>query len=375
MNTARDPLRILQLLPALEEGGVERGVVELNREFVRRGHESHVASRGGRLVAAIQQEGGRHHPIDIASKNPFTAPWRAVQLRRLFGRIRPSLIHARSRVPAWLAVLANRRPRLPFVTTVHGLNRVNPYSRVMTLGDQVICISELVAAYVQRHYGVPAARITVIQRGVDLGFFDPARVDHAFIEAFRRDHGLEGRRVALSVGRITWLKDYESFIRAVALARERRPELVGVIAGGATPDKQRYFESLQALCRELRVADHIRFVGSQTRMPELYALADVVVNASLKMGNVGRTVAEALAMNTPVLATTLPGLRNLVQDGLNGFIIETRHPKDLARRMLQALELPREGIRRTIPPEYTLDHMVEQTLAVYRRVLAGASSS
>ncbi|RME92683.1 MAG: glycosyltransferase, partial [Verrucomicrobia bacterium] len=152
----------------------------------------------------------------------------------------------------------------------------------------------------------------------------------------------------------------------------QRPDLVGVIAGGVAPDKQRYFESLQALCRELGVRDHVVFAGSQTRMPELYALADVVVNASLKMGNVGRTVAEALAMNTPVLATTLPGLRNLVQDGLNGFIIRTQDPEDLARRLLQALDLPREGIRATIPPEYTLDCMVEQTLAVYREVTAAA---
>ncbi|RME90677.1 MAG: glycosyltransferase, partial [Verrucomicrobia bacterium] len=246
-------LRILQLLPALNEGGVERGTVELNREFAARGHESHVASRGGRLVEAIQRDGGFHHPLDLASKNPLTAPWRALRLARLFDRLEPSVIHARSRVPAWLAVLANRRPRRPFVTTVHGLNRVNAYSRVMTFGDRVICVSELVAEYVRQHYRVDPGRIRVIQRGVDLRHFDPARLDRRFIEEFRRRHGLEGRRVALSVGRITWLKDYESFIRAVALVRRQRPDLVGVIAGGVAPDKQRYFESLQALCRELGV--------------------------------------------------------------------------------------------------------------------------
>lgn len=361
---------IIQLLPALNEGGVERGVVELSREYVIRGGESLVISRGGRLVHEIERQGGHHVTLDVASKNLLTVPRRVLQLRRAFRQIQPSLVHARSRVPAWLCVLANRRPRFPFVTTVHGLNSVSPYSRVMTFGDRVICVSEVVSAYVQQHYRVDPARITVIQRGVDLELFDPARTDAAFIEQFRAKHRLDGRKVILSVGRITWLKDYESFIEAIAKVRETRPEVVGVIVGGVAPDKERYFGELKARVSRHGLDQGLVFAGSQSRMPELYALADVLVNASLKMGNMGRTVAEALAMNTPVLATTEKGLRNLVRDGVNGFVINTRDPADLAIRMLHALELPRETIRATIPHEYTLECMVEQTLGVYRDLLA-----
>ena len=196
-------MRIVQLLPALNEGGVERGTVELNREYVALGLKSMVISRGGKLVEQIELQGGRHITFDVASKNPFTVPWRAVRLRRLFRELEPSIIHARSRVPAWLCVLANRKPRRPFITTVHGMNSVNAYSRVMTFGDHVICVSEVVAAYIQEHYGVPDARITVIQRGVDLKVFDPAKVDRAFTEEFRSKHQLHGRKVILSVGRVT----------------------------------------------------------------------------------------------------------------------------------------------------------------------------
>lgn len=363
-------MRVVQLLPALNEGGVERGTVELSREFTARGVESVVISSGGKLAAQIEKDGGRHIALDVRSKNPLTLPFRALQLRRLLRELQPSIVHARSRIPAWLCVLANRRPKFPFVTTVHGLNSVNPYSRVMTSGDRVICVSEVVAGYIQENYRTPADRITVIQRGVDMRAFDPARVDAAFIREFREQQGLAGRKVILSVGRVTWLKDYESFIDAIALVRQTRPEVVGVIVGGAAPDKQKYLTELKDRVTRLGLDGHVVFTGSQSRMPEMYSLADVLVNASLKMGNVGRTVAEGLAMNRPVLATTEKGLNNLVRDGVNGFIINTRDAADLAAKMAKALEMSRDNIRSTVPAEFTLDAMVEGTLSVYRKLLS-----
>ncbi|HEY9174500.1 MAG TPA: glycosyltransferase, partial [Verrucomicrobiae bacterium] len=189
------------------------------------------------------------------------------------------------------------------------------------------------------------------------------------IAGFRAHHRLEGRKVVLSVGRVTWLKDYESFIDAIGLARQTRPEVMGFIVGGVAPDKEAYFKELQARVRRLGLDDHLVFAGSQSRMPEIYALADVLVNASLKMGNVGRTVAEGLAMNTPVLATTEKGLNNLVRDGVNGFIIKTRDAADLAAKMVQALEIPSANIRATVPDEFTLETMVTKTLEVYAGLL------
>ncbi|MSU57636.1 MAG: glycosyltransferase [Pedosphaera sp.] len=363
-------MRVVQLLPALNEGGVERGVVELNREYVTRGVESFVISRGGKLAPEIERHGGQHITLDVASKNPITVPLRALQLRRVLHELKPSIVHARSRVPAWLCVFANKRPRFPFVTTVHAMNSVNPYSRVMTFGDRVICVSEVVAAYIQQHYNTAVGRITVIQRGVDLREFDPAKVDAAFVAGFRAQHRLAGRKVILSVGRVTWLKDYESFIDAIGIVRQTRPEVVGMIVGGVQPDKEKYFQELKARVARLGLGENIVFTGSQSRMPEIYSLADVLVNASLKMGNVGRTVAEGLAMNTPVLATTEKGLNNLVRDGVNGFIINTRDAADLAGKMAKALELPRANLRATVPEEFTLDKMVANTLEVYRRLLA-----
>ena len=142
---------IVQLLPELNEGGVERGTVELSRELIKRGHESIVISAGGKLQEQIDKEGGRHIALDICSKNPLSMFWRMIKLRKLLRTLNPDILHARSRVPAWLTYLANKRLHIPFVTTVHGFNSVSAYSAIMTKGDSVICVSRAMKSYIQEH--------------------------------------------------------------------------------------------------------------------------------------------------------------------------------------------------------------------------------
>lgn len=362
-------MRIVQILPELNEGGVERGTVELNREMVTRGIESVVISAGGNLAEQIDIDGGRHIRFDVCSKNPLTAPLRIYQLRKLLKKVAPDILHVRSRVPAWLSYLANKKLGFPFVTTVHGLNSVNAYSRVMTFGDRVITVSEVVRDYIVKNYAVPSDKIRVIQRGVDLNKFDPQKVDTKFIAAFKNKYSLHDRFIVTSVGRITWLKDYETFIRAIAQLKETIPTIVGLIVGGARDEKLEYLESLKSLAKECNVEDRLIFTGSQTQIAEIYFLSDVLVNASLKMGNIGRTIVESFAMDTPVIATTYEGLTNLVDDGVNGYLVNTQDFVDLAEK----IQLARQGeftkVRNNLNPEYTLSTMVQKTLAVYKEVM------
>lgn len=365
------PMRIVQLLPELHEGGVERGTVELSRELVKRGIESVIISRGGKLVEQVHREGGQHVALDLCSKNPLTALPRAIALGRAIQRIDPDVLHARSRVPAWLCRLANRgKRRRPFVTTVHGLNRINAYSRVMVSGDRVIAVGEPVREHVCKGYGLSPGKVQVIDRGVDMDLFNPASVDRGFIDAFKTKHQLEGKFVVTSVGRVTWLKDYESFISAIARLRDSMPTLVGLIVGGVHPDKIGYFEGLKRQAREQGVADRVIFAGSQSKVAEIYALSDLAVNVSLKMGNVGRTVIEALAMDVPVIATTWPGLTNLVSDGINGAVIQTKSPEALADAIQRLRAKPPRAVRQTVPYTYTLDAMVERIVGVYEDLLS-----
>jgi len=358
----------VQLIPELNEGGVERGVVELSRELVSLGHESIVISAGGRLASCIEADGGRHITMDMAGKNPLTALWRAYALRMTLAGLQPDILHARSRVPAWLAVIANRALGIPFVTTVHGFNSVSPYSRVMTYGDRVICVSSAIKDYIQAHYQVPDEKITVIPRGVDLEQFDPDMVDRCFMADFSLRFGLEGRYVLTSVGRITQLKDYETFIRAIGLLRENIPDVLGLIVGGVREDKNKYFASLQRLVESLGLEKQVIFTGSQVKVAEIYALSDVVVSSSKKPESFGRAAAEALAMKVPVVATAHGGVLDIVLDGKTGYLFKPEDPDSLAKAVMACRSKTFTGLRAFVAERFTLAQMVRSTLDVYRTV-------
>jgi glycosyltransferase involved in cell wall biosynthesis len=358
-------VRIVQLLPELHEGGVERGTVELNREFVLRGHESHVISHGGRLAATIERDGGHHHLFDVVRKNPFTVPLRVARLRSLLTRLRPDVVHARSRVPAWLAWLALRGTGIPFVTTVHGFNSVNAYSRIMTRGDRVICVSGAIRDYIRHHYGVPDEKMVVIPRGVDLEHFDPDRVDQNFMTEFSRSFGLEGRFVVTSVGRITQLKDYETFIRAIARVAEEIPEILALIVGGVREDKAAYFASLKKLVDEMGLTDKIRFTGNQQKVAEIYALSDVVVSSSKKPESFGRSAAEALAMGVPVIASAHGGILDIVREGETGFLFGNGNAEELTQKIIDSRIVKFADLREFVSKNFSLEQMVEKTFGVY----------
>jgi len=362
-------MHICQLLPELNQGGVERGTVELNRALVRRGHRSTVISAGGQLVGEIERDGGTHLALDVCSKNPLTVPARVMRLRQVIRDLAPDILHARSRVPAWLCRFANRGLGIPFVTTVHGFNSVGRYSAIMTQGDAVICVSNPVKEYIQRHYRTPDERITVIHRGIDPAEFDPARLDHAWMEGFRAEHGLAGRYVVTAVGRITELKDYETFIRAMAGLGRAMPDSLGLIVGGAWGDKQGYLERLKGLVRELGAEGRVLFAGSQRNMAEVYALSDLLVSSSKKPESFGRTLIEAMAMGTPVVAAAHGGSLDIVQEGVSGLLFRPGDEEDLQRQIERARGMAFGDLRGYVTAHFTLDRMVTLTVAVYERLL------
>lgn len=361
-------MRIVQLLPELNEGGVERGTVELSRELVKLGHESIVISAGGKLQGHIEKEGGKHIQFDVCSKNPLTVLPRVMQLRNVFKELKPDIIHARSRVPAWLAYLANRSLHIPFVTTVHGFNSVSFYSKIMTMGDHVVCVSNAVKTYIQKHYRTPEDKITVIPRGIDLVKFNPKNIDHDFIKQFSKQYGLEGRFVVSVVGRITQLKDHQTFIRAIALLKQENPKIAGLIVGGVHEDKQDYFDGLKKLVGQLGADENIIFTGSQDKVAEIYALSNVVVSSSKKPESFGRSVAEALALNTPVVATAHGGVLDIIIEGGNGFFYPAEESEMLAQKIGQCKDLKFDGFA-YIEKNFSLEQMVEKTIAVYKDML------
>ena len=360
-------MRIVQVIPELNEGGVERGVVELNREFVKKGIESFVISAGGKLENQINLDGGNHVKFDVCSKNIFTAFRRVKGLKKILKEINPDIIHVRSRVPAWLVYFANKSLNIKVVSTVHGFNSVGFYSSIMQKADAVICVSNSIKEYIQKHYQTSENKITVIPRGIDLELFNPKNIDEIFIENFKKEFNLKDKFIVSSVGRVTQLKDYETFIKAILLVKKEIPNIVGLIVGGVRSDKEDYLNSLKNLIKEVNLEENIIFTGSQSKIEQIYALSDVVISSSKKPESFGRAVAEAICMNKPVIATNHGGVKDIIIENINGFFFEVGNDKELADNILKSRVLKFDGYT-YISNNFSLENMVNKTLEVYRNL-------
>ena len=344
-------MKVVHLLPALEQGGVETVVCDLVRALD--GCESVVISKGGRLVERIEAAGGRHVALDLKSKNPLTYFTRAWKLRGILRAEKPDLVCVHSRVPAWLFVWANRGLGFRWITYAHGANSVSRYSEVMTKGDLIVTPSRFLADYLKANYGTSEAKIRVIPNSVDEVRFDPANLDRAFIEERRREWGIrEGDRVIMAIGRITPVKGLEGLIREFGerSGRDSTSPLKLVIVGGADRHHLKYLESLKALAKDLRQeTGDVIFAGGQEKIPECISIADEIVSANTtKPETFGLSVIEAYAMNKPVRAKRFGGVAEV----------------------MEAVERAGKGsLREAVLSLYGADRQAERTLAVYREAL------
>ena len=316
---AEAKLTVLQVLPALQSGGVERGTLEIAAALVNAGHRALVMSAGGRMVEELQALGAEHFTWPIGNKS-LLALRLVTPLRCFLAEQKVDILHVRSRFPAWIAYLAwrrmdpGRRPR--FITTVHGLYSVNAYSRIMTRGEAIIAVSTTVRDYLLQHYpDIVPERIEVIHRGVSGAAYPYGyRPEEAWKSAFFQQYPeAAGKQLLTLPGRITRLKGHEAFIEILAeLVREGRP-VHGLIAGGASGSKQRYLVELQQMVRALGLAGHITFTGQRQDLKDILAISHLVMSLSSQPESFGRTTLEALRLGVPVAGYNHGGVGEILR--------------------------------------------------------------
>lgn len=370
---------VLQVLPALETGGVERGTLEIAAAIQVAGGRALVASAGGRLVPGLLRTGAEHATLPLASRDPWRIWRNAALLEQVIRAERVDIVHARSRAPAWSAWLAAKRARVPFVTTYHGTYSEGVpgkrwYNSVMARGRLVIAISGFIAELIQQRHGVPPSRIRMIPRGVDITQFDPVRVNGDRVPRLARAWRVEdGQPIVLLPGRLTRWKGQAVLIQA--LARLANTDAVVVLAG-SDQGRRGYAEELAALARRLRVEHRLRIVGNVDDMPAALKLSDIVVNASTAPEAFGRVVIEGQAMARPVIATDHGGAVETVAHGVTGWRVRPNDPAELALMLDQVLAQPLaarmemgEQSRAMVHARFTTAAMQAATLDVYREVL------
>lgn len=371
---------VLQVLPALEAGGVERGTLEIAAAQVAAGMRALVASSGGALVPALEALGARHVTLPLATKSPPAMLRNAAALAALVRQERVAILHARSRAPAWSAWLAARRTGARFVTTYHGTyNEGLPgkrfYNSVMARGERVIAISRFIAEHLRARHGTDPARIRVIPRGVDPAAFDPEAVAPARVAALRQAWDLPegGPPVVMLPGRLTRWKGGMVLVEAMA----RLPDdAVALLVGGAEPRREGYRAALEALVAARGQQGRVRLAGHAADMPAALLLADVVVHASTDPEAFGRTVIEAQAMRRPVIAADLGAPRETVEEAVTGWRVPPGDPDALAQAIHWVLAMPpaeRAAIgaraRAAVLAHNTTQAMQAATIAVYRELL------
>lgn len=370
---------VLQVLPALVAGGVERGTLEMAAALKAVGWRAIVASSGGPLVPALEALGATHVTLPLGSKNPLTIWRNAAVLEALILKERVAIIHARSRAPAWSAWLAARRTGAHFLTTYHGTyNEDWPFKRhynaIMAQGERVIAISQFIARHIQERHGTDAARIRIIPRGVDPTLFDPAAVAPERLAALRKHWQLpDDAKVVLLPARLTRWKGQAVLVQALALLPEK---VVAVMTGGGRP---KYRQELLDLAGKLGLADRVRLVGHVADMPAALLLADVVLHASTDPEAFGRVVVEGMAMARPVLAADLGAPPEVIRHGQNGWLVPPGFPEVLADAIGVVFALPEaerqlvcQQARATVLARFTTEAMQQATLDTYWDVLAGA---
>lgn len=381
---------ILQIIPELDTGGAELSTVEIADAVVRAGGRALVLSEGGRLAPRITASGGVFVPFAAATKNPVRMLWNAHQIRRMIASEGVDLVHARSRAPAWSALIAARRAGVPFVTTYHGaynertrLKRA--YNAVMARGDVVIANSLYTKHLIEARYGTPAERVRVIYRGVDGARFDPAAVSEERKAAVRARFGAgPDTRIVLQPARLTSWKGQSTVIAAARLLEQdgRLGDSLIVLAGDAQ-GREAYRERLESEIREAGLAGKVVLPGHVEDVPAALAIAHLAVVASVEPEAFGRVATEAQAMGCPVIATdigappeTVAAVPRVAAGEATGWLVPPGDAGRLAAAMDEALSLSPEAraalggrARARVLAHFSLDAMRRQTLEVYDSLL------
>ena len=367
-------MKVLQVLPAMEGGGVERGTLEIAKALVEAGHDSYVLSKGGRLVQELEQAGSTHICWDIGDKTPLNL-FQIKKLRRWLVSQAFDLVHVRSRMPAWIVWLAWKkmnlisRPRL--VSTVHGLHSVSRYSEIVTCGERVIAVSEAVKSYILENYPrTDPHKIELIYRGVDPEEFPFGyQANESWLNDWYQQYPqLKGRLVVTLPGRLTRLKGHLNFLQAIATLRVRGLDIFGLIVGGIDPKRKAYAEEVKQTAVGLGLQDFIIFTGQRNDIRDIYSVSNVVLSLSTKPESFGRTVLEALSLGVPVLAYDHGGVHEILSylfpEGLISMGDDERLITILEQLLLEPLV--------TIKPNdrFLLNKMKSNTLSLYESLLS-----
>jgi glycosyltransferase involved in cell wall biosynthesis len=360
-------MKILQILPELNIGGVERGVCDLSKALVEQGHQSFVISNGGKLESSLVASGGKHISMPVHIKR-FKTLKLAKELYEVILDVNPDIIHVRSRMPAWVTYHAlkefkNNKP--VHVSTFHGLYSFPIYSKVMANVDHIISISNTVEDYIKTTYKVPDEKITVIPRGCDLSEFNQEPVDQSWKDEWYKEFPQTlNKKIIMLPARITKWKGVDDFINLINLINDET--IHGIVVGPVSKSKQKFFKKLQSKVQKLNLETKITFCGSRSDIVNVYKFADIVYNLSKTPEPFGRTTIEAASVGTKIMGWDHGGTKEILSELFPDGLVKL---EDIQALKEKTLELLSDDDKKPKPNTFTSERMINSTLDVYRSLL------
>lgn len=377
-------MMIMQVLPALESGGVEYTVVEIAAGLQKAGIQNCVVSNGGVLVHELTKLKVPHIQMPVHSKNPFRIILNGFKLARIAQKKGVTLFHVHSRAPGWVVRIASGLSGIPFVTTFHGVYEINPsifkkpYNRVMVAGRLVMAVSNHVKKQIVRDYKVSESAIRLVHGGTDEKRFNPHRVSAHQMTEFMKKYGIpEDKPIIMVQGRLTTWKGQMAMVEALSKMRHKAVTCLFI---GSHQGRLEYVKKLQEKIKQLSPKTSVMmFALPGKEMATAYAMSDIVASVSLKPEPFGRAMPEAQAMGRIVVAFNHGGACETVEDGKTGILVKPCDTDDLARGLDRALSMRPEAKKKmaaaamkSVHESFSIEKMQEKVIAVYKEALAMA---
>lgn len=372
---------VVQIVPSLESGGVERGVIDIAKALKNNGFKPMVISAGGVLVFELKEAKIEHIQLDVKSKNPLKIFKNIKILKEILTNYQVDILHVRSRAPMWSAYWACKNTKTKLITTVHGTYSLNflwwkifPlkkfYNAIMLKSHAIIAVSDYIKNYIAQNYGENFAKnTTVIHRGADLNHFNPAKTSNIrIIDLIKKWNLPEDKKIILMPGRFTAWKGHEFLIAALRLVKN---DFFCVMLG-SDHGHQKYRRKIEEKIIENNLADKIRIIGATKEMSTAYQIAHFVVAPSVRPEAFGRIAIESQASAKIIVTTNIGGALETVIDGKTGFLVKPYDAEGLALIIDKILEMPKDQAdkigkagRQNIEENFSNNLMCQKTLDLY----------
>ena len=379
-------IKVLQVIPKLGYGGAETGCYDIAHYLAENSCKSFIVTSGGELLKFINKKKVKVIRLPVNSKNPILILINAIILVGIILFFNISIVHARSRAPAWSCLLATKLTGRKFVTTFHGTyNFIGSikkiYNSVMVRSDLIIAGSNFIFSHIKDHYSKylnPKKKFLVIFRGINIDYFDPTtKLESEEKKLLQKWEINKEKKIILVPGRLTSWKGHELLIEAINLVNvELGYEAFHVIILGSDQGRNLYKKKLIRLTEQYRLTNQIKFINHCKDMALAYKVSDIVISPSIEPEAFGRVAVEAQSMEKLIIASNIGGSNETIIDEKSGFLFESGNPNSLSKKILKVITMDETSLkllgqqgRKNVIKKFNVEKMCFSTYSEYKRLL------